>query len=381
MNDIKITILMTVYNGGHFLKMAIESVLAQTYTDFEFLIINDCSTDGSLDVIQSFDDKRIVVHTNEGNIGQTASLNVGLQLAKGKYIARIDADDVAFPNWLEVQDVYLKENPETVVVSANTIVIDENNKILRNFICPISMPDMKFRSIMASPINHGVALIDKEVVLAHGGYDEQHKIIADYGLWSKMIWDGCKFASSNKYLMAIRMHSTRSSIASGNAAYMDEIVNIMFNNIQYISNIDLKREEVKLIYQAYYDTKSLDDQSFVKALKNLGDIYQNLKDEIRDVQKISGVWQRRQLLALLFKRIYFYIGQKEMNKVREVCKVAWSRGVSHVYFNIFYVVSLLGSNVFKMVFPVYQCTQWVNAQLSKGGRDWREIKGGESCKV
>jgi len=92
---------MTVFNGGQYLRRSVQSVLDQTNRDFEFLIVDDASTDNSLELIKSFDDDCIHIYPNEENIGQAKSLNVGLKLAKGKYIARIDADDIAFPKWLE----------------------------------------------------------------------------------------------------------------------------------------------------------------------------------------------------------------------------------------------------------------------------------------
>ena len=78
-----VTVLMTVYNGGKYLKSSIKSIVNQTYKDFEFLIVNNCSTDNSLDIIESFNDSRIVIHNNENNFGQTKALNIGLSFAKG----------------------------------------------------------------------------------------------------------------------------------------------------------------------------------------------------------------------------------------------------------------------------------------------------------
>lgn len=98
-----VTVLMAVYNGGDSLRPTIESILGQTYKDFEFLIINDGGTDSSLDVIRSYDDERIILCNNKTNLGQTKSLNIGLRLARGKYVARIDADDFSFPTRLEKQ--------------------------------------------------------------------------------------------------------------------------------------------------------------------------------------------------------------------------------------------------------------------------------------
>ncbi len=124
-----VTVLMALYNGGHYLKQSVRSVLNQTHHDFEFLIVNDCSTDESVKIIESFHDTRIHIHHNAANLGQTKSLNVGLKLASGEYIARMDADDVALPQWLEMQVRYIEKNPEHSAVSSYAVAIDEQNKI------------------------------------------------------------------------------------------------------------------------------------------------------------------------------------------------------------------------------------------------------------
>jgi len=354
MDDMRITVLMTVYNGGHFLKMAIESVLSQTYKDFEFLIVEDHSTDDSLKLIESFNDERLVVHANENNIGQTASLNVGLKLARGRYVARIDADDVAFPDWLEVQVAYIKENPGHAVVSANTLVIDENNKIIRDFVCPTSLSDMRLRSILASPISHGVALIDKEIALASGGYDEKHKIIADYGLWSKMIRGGHRFASSNRYLMAIRMHSTRSSVVSGNDIYLDQFVLVMKDNIESIAKNSFSDEEVAVLAKACYSTDLLNDDEFKEAVDILEKIYKNVNPAL-DVNSCNlSKWLQKQRLSLYYKRIYFYISRGESAKVKQVALEGMGCSGKDKNLLICYVASFFGMFFLKMIPAVHE---------------------------
>ena len=111
-----VTVLMPVYNGKNYLNEAIESVLCQTLTNFEFLIVDDASTDNSIDLINSYNDSRIKLLKNKNNIGQTASLNKGLEMAQGKYIARFDQDDVCLPKRLEEQVAFFKKNPSISIV-------------------------------------------------------------------------------------------------------------------------------------------------------------------------------------------------------------------------------------------------------------------------
>jgi len=128
----QVSVLMSVYNGAHFLPQSIESVLKQTFSDFEFLIINDASTDGSLDIIKKYQkqDKRIKIIANKKNLGLTKSLNKGLRLARGKYIARLDADDFCSKKRLEKQFNFLESHSDTFLVASWASIIDKKNNVL-----------------------------------------------------------------------------------------------------------------------------------------------------------------------------------------------------------------------------------------------------------
>ena len=127
---------MSVYNGEKYLREAIESILNQTFTDFEFLIVNDGSTDSSLEIILSYPDERIRVIRNDRNIGLTKSLNKALQQAKGEYIARQDADDISLQNRFEEQLIYLEKHPEVALLGTSAYKIDERGEILAKVIVP-----------------------------------------------------------------------------------------------------------------------------------------------------------------------------------------------------------------------------------------------------
>src|SRR3989344_8977423 len=111
-NTPPITVLLSVYNDSRFLKSAIESILNQTFSDFEFLVINDASTDNTAEIINSFSDPRLKTITNSHNLGLTKSLNIGLKEAQGKYIARLDADDISLPDRLKIQHDFMESHPD-----------------------------------------------------------------------------------------------------------------------------------------------------------------------------------------------------------------------------------------------------------------------------
>ncbi len=114
----RVTVLMSVYNGEKYLREAIDSILNQTFKDFEFLIIDDGSTDSSADIIRSYTDFRIRLIQNEKNIGLTRSLNKGLKLAKGEYIARMDVDDISLPIRFEKQVSFLDKYEDVKLVGS-----------------------------------------------------------------------------------------------------------------------------------------------------------------------------------------------------------------------------------------------------------------------
>ena len=123
----KISVLMPAYNAEKYIGEAIESILNQTYKDFEFIIINDGSIDRTEDIILSYDDPRIIYLKNKENSGIVASLNNGLKQAKGQYVARMDADDISLPTRFEKQLQYMESNQHIFVLGTSLILFGENS--------------------------------------------------------------------------------------------------------------------------------------------------------------------------------------------------------------------------------------------------------------
>ena len=126
---ILISVVMPVYNGEKYLKDAIDSILNQTHTDFEFIIVNDGSTDNTANIIDSYVDSRII-HVRQENRGLPKALNVGASISKGEYIARMDADDISLPNRLKSQYLFFKSNSDISVLAGSFSYIDEKGKYL-----------------------------------------------------------------------------------------------------------------------------------------------------------------------------------------------------------------------------------------------------------
>lgn len=182
----KISVIMSVYNGGQYLNEAIDSILNQTFTDFEFIIIDDGSTDDSAEIIKSYDDERIIIIQQE-NKGLAAALNEGIKIARGKYIARMDVDDIALLLRLEKQMSFLDGNKDCVIVGSSAIVIDRKGEFLFNSKMPTEWEEIKRNLPYHSPFYHSSVMFRKEVCITCGGYYEkigQH--IEDIILWNKL---------------------------------------------------------------------------------------------------------------------------------------------------------------------------------------------------
>ena len=197
---------MTIYNGEYFLYDAIASILDQTFTDFEFLLIDDASSDNSHDIIQSFNDARIRYVKNNKNVGQTASLNYGLNLSKGKYIARMDQDDLSHRDRLFIQHNYMEQNPNISVVGSWAELINENGDYIGTTIHPTKYSDIKESIAFGCPISHSSAFFRKKIIDEIGGYPKDIVVPMDWGLWIICVQNDYKLSNIPNFLISLRFH-------------------------------------------------------------------------------------------------------------------------------------------------------------------------------
>ena len=203
-----ISVVMTVFNGHRYLWAALDSILDQTFGDFEFLVIDDGSQDESPGILQDYckRDRRIRL-ISRPNKGLTKSLNEGLQLARGKYIARMDCDDISLPTRFEKQVKFLDEHAEHVVVGCRCMLIDPEG----HWIC--EKPDivLEHEQIdeallkMSWPIVHPAAMIRADALKRIGGYDERYRTNQDHDLFLRLAEVG-KLANLPEVLLLYRQH-------------------------------------------------------------------------------------------------------------------------------------------------------------------------------
>ena len=204
-NSPLVSVVMPVYNAENYLGQAIESILGQTFQDFEMICVDDKSTDGSLELLHSYAqrDSRIRVLQNERNLGESASRNAGMAVASGEYIAGQDADDVSLPVRLERQVAYLQTTPDVGVLGAAMLLVNEYGAALRQW--PVFETDVVLRCLLlvTSPIPHPSVIFRRHIIQEIRGYREDLVVAADYELWVRAA-SICKIANLPDVLVHYR---------------------------------------------------------------------------------------------------------------------------------------------------------------------------------
>lgn len=203
----KITVLMPVYNCELYIKDAIDSILSQTFEDFEFLIIDDASTDNTINVIKTYTDPRIQLIEKPINTGYTNSLNQGLKLAKGKYIARMDGDDISLPMRFEKQLTFLEANPDVVLCGTNFSVIGTEKTV----VLPQKNGMIKLALLKGNCVAHPSVMIrNQKLQQLEIFYDSKKEPAEDYDLWVRLLTIG-ELHNLQEVLLNYRVHNTQVS--------------------------------------------------------------------------------------------------------------------------------------------------------------------------
>lgn len=210
----KISVIMSVLNGEAYLRPAVDSILNQTLGDFEFIIIDNASTDGTTAILDSYADPRIVRLRNASVLSLTQSLNIGLDKARGAYIARQDADDISMPSRFALQAEMLDANPETVLVGSHVRLIDEHGVVFGQFRPPVE-PRALYESLTcANPFAHSVCMFRREAAKFAGGYPTDYVFAQDLALWLKLARPG-SLGMIGQDLLDLREHRGQTTNAPG----------------------------------------------------------------------------------------------------------------------------------------------------------------------
>ena len=242
-----VTVLMPVYNGASYVREAIDSILSQTYNNFEFLIINDGSTDNTEQIVLSYDDERIRYIKNSENIKLIASLNKGLNLAEGKYIVRMDADDLSTPDRLKYLVDYMEQHSECAVCGSWAETFP-NGGIVEY---PTNNNDIKFRMFNDMAVIHASTIIRKSSI-ANMCFDAEYAHAEDYDFFTRVIKSN-KIANIPNVLYKIRHHPSQVSEVF-HKIQQDNSLKVRKNIFRYINTIitdELLSDYSHLCYQEY----------------------------------------------------------------------------------------------------------------------------------
>jgi glycosyltransferase involved in cell wall biosynthesis len=210
-----VSVLIAVHDGARYLEPSLASVLRQTVADFELLVVDDGSTDATPELLAAISDPRLRVVTNDAQAGLAASLNRGLEHAHGRYVARLDADDVAFPEWLERLLTRIRSRPEVAVVGTGIVEVDAAGRPGDVHRLPVGPAAVRWHALFSAPFFHSTVVIDRDLLDRHHlRYDEAYGESEDYELWTRLLAfaDGDNIAAA---LVLRRMHPEQAQARRG----------------------------------------------------------------------------------------------------------------------------------------------------------------------
>jgi len=233
-----VSVVMPTYNGERFLRPAIESILNQTFRDFELIVIDDGSTDTTPRILAEFKhkDDRLIVLSNEQNLGIAAATNRGLAAARGEYVALQDHDDLSLPRRFQTQVDFLNSHPEIALVGSAAELIDENGVTYDEYHEPEDDIELKWETLFRCPISHTSVMVRRRVMLETGGYspDPTLKVASDYDLLSRIVMR-YRVANLSQPLVQWRRHPAASMITD-ESQLKRGIESVSLRNLRVLQN-------------------------------------------------------------------------------------------------------------------------------------------------
>ncbi|MCK4786759.1 MAG: FkbM family methyltransferase, partial [Desulfobacteraceae bacterium] len=265
----KVSVLLSVYDCEKFIEQALKSIYNQTYQDFEVVIVDDGSTDKTSDILLNMKDSRTSIYRNSENKGLTKSLNIGLKLCRGKYVARMDADDISLPQRFEKQVRFLDENPNCTAVGSWCARIDSNGKIINNWRHPTGCEDIKKKLLAENSVFHGSAMVRRQPLVEIGGYDEKYKYSQDYDLWLRLS-EVAEIQNLGEYLYLSR--SSQESLSVTRKEQQDKYAELAQQEALQRKNVQKSKMTSEASLSTIIDKKDFRDSAldyFIKAGEEL----------------------------------------------------------------------------------------------------------------
>lgn len=331
-----VSVIMSNYNTPEeYLREAIESILNQTYSDFEFIIVDDCSTDNSLEIIESYSDPRITIIRNEQNVGITKSLNRALKVAKGEFVARMDADDICLAQRFQKQVEFLNQNSDVIVCGVWVELFGEGVKYLKEKYSKKSLPERELLQINLlfgnhTNIIHPTAMFNHKLLQKNGiEYNEKYIYAQDFRMWVECSKYG-ECANVPEILFKYRIHNK--AVSSDKKTIQNECTkNIMAEQLSWLGlNIP---DDWEMIHWGLLSGRKSYNLRYLEWIKTI--IKKNRKFKIFNHRKLKNLlWQKwtetvyfeisktkginNKLKILLNLPIFCYSGLLRIKKLRSI---------------------------------------------------------------
>lgn len=298
MNPPLVSVIMSVYNGEKYLVQAIDSILNQTYQNFEFIIIDDCSTDNSSHILQEYakKDSRIKIIKKEKNIGIKGfieNLNLGISIAEGKYIARMDADDISLPERFQKQVIFLENNPKISMVGAQIDFINEKNEIIGEKTGALEHEEIVKKMTSQIQLFHPVIMFRNHQNIK---YREKFIYCEDYDLYLNLITQGKKLANINEKLLHYRI--LESSISRKGDNFVKKL---MVEKALYFYK--LRKENGQGLYETFNNEEVLEINNFE---------FKNKIEELFFALETAIKLNKKEKIVLLIRKIKKYYPKEKI---------------------------------------------------------------------
>jgi glycosyltransferase involved in cell wall biosynthesis len=291
----EITVLTATHNDGRYIGQAIESVLNQTYELFEYIVIDDASTDETAEILKSYaaQDSRISVQRNEKKLGRGGARNRGLSMARGKWVAIFDGDDISHLERLERQWSFIAQNPDIDYIGAGCAQIDKqtgNHLSDRVFVPPLSQDQIMWQLCFDFPFHHSSTIGRKALFMSSGGYPIHLPVCEDIFLWMKMALNGARFANMSDQLLTYRVNTLPNHYALNQA--IAEQLHRSF--VEKLLGIKISAETFSLIWQTNSEwlyildehVSSVNAIEAIQVLTQLYDYFLSISSPVPDTKGI-----------------------------------------------------------------------------------------------
>lgn len=301
-----ISVILPAYNAEKYLAQAINSILNQKCRDFELLVINDGSTDNTEEVIRSFSDSRIRYIKNDNNLGLIGTLNKGISLSAGKYIARMDADDISRDIRFEQQVKYLESNPEVVICSSSRIEFSDLSERQHISFVPLDDISIRISSIFSTPFTHPAVMMRRDIVVDNNiSFDLAYKYAEDYDFWIKILMHGKGYNFKVPLLLYRDTPNSQTNIGVERAIERKNTISAIQKKALKAIGLELNQRDLDFMYILSLSNhiKELDFSKYpVKYIKSF---FSRLKSDLlmrypEESKKINMILGKRYLKILAF---------------------------------------------------------------------------------